>query len=130
MLHALSAWRKTPIATPDRRNAWPTTTSGRIASSSPRTARALLALTAHRCGDAERARVLVRNLEDGVKVDATPDQSVLLKGGDRPRDDGHRALGRASGFWWRWYEGPVETTAFVLRALVTIDPKHAWSSRR
>ena len=30
----------------------------------------------------------------------------------------------APGFWWRWYEGPVETTAFVLQALVNIDPKH------
>src|SRR6185436_1736587 len=28
-------------------------------------------------------------------------------------------------YWWRWHDGPVETTAFVLQALVTIDPKHA-----
>jgi uncharacterized protein YfaS (alpha-2-macroglobulin family) len=78
--------------------------------------RALLALTAHRYGDTERTAILVRNLEDGVKL-------------ERAVDDASEAMatahwGSSERFWWRWHESPVETTAFALRALVTIDPKH------
>ena len=35
----------------------------------------------------------------------------------------------ARGFWWRWHEGPVETTAFALQALVTIDPENRLVAR-
>jgi hypothetical protein len=80
-------------------------------------ARALLALTAHRYGDTERAAILVRNLEDGVQRDRAVD--------DEAESMATAHWGSSQRFWWRWYEGPVETTAFVLRALVTIDPKHA-----
>lgn len=80
-------------------------------------ARALLAMTAHRYGDTERAAILVRNLEDGVQLErAVNDEADSLA-------TAH--WGSSQRFWWRWYDGPVETTAFVLRALVTIDPKHA-----
>lgn len=119
MLHALSAWRKTPADASRRAfdNVWKNREQLTAYS------RALLALTAHRWNDLERARVLVRNLEDGVKIDRAPDQSVLLKGETAAETMGTAHWG-ASGFWWRWYEGPVETTAFVLQALVTIDPSH------
>ncbi|MFP5247396.1 MAG: alpha-2-macroglobulin, partial [Thermoanaerobaculia bacterium] len=112
MLHALSAWRGGKPSAAERRTydeVW--TNRERLTAYS----RALFALTAHRYGDAERARVLVRNLEDGAKL-------------DRGNDDSAEAMATAhwgaDGFWWRWYEGPVETTAFVLQALVTIDPQH------
>ena len=119
MLHALSAWRKSasPTATRAFDNAWQ-----KREALTPY-GRALLALTAHRWGNVERAQILVKNLEDGVRIDRTPDQSVLLKG-TTAEETMATAYWGAPGFWWRWYEGPVETTSFVLQALVRIDPKH------
>ena len=105
MLHALSAWRKAP-GQHERRafdNVW--TNRERLSAYS----RALIALTAHRWSEAERARTLIRNLEDGVQVDA---------------ENNTAHWGSSARFWWRWYESPVETTAFALQALVTIDPQH------
>jgi uncharacterized protein YfaS (alpha-2-macroglobulin family)/tetratricopeptide (TPR) repeat protein len=85
--------------------------------------RALLALAAHRLGDDEKARVLVRNLENGVKRDDAPDTSVLL---GRGRTSHPAVIGTAhwgeDGISWRWSSGGVESTAFVLRALLAIDP--------
>ncbi len=87
--------------------------------------RALLALAAHQLGHADEARTLVRNLENGVTVDDSPDQSVVLGSRARRTEDVMATAHWGSErFWWRWYDGPVETTAFVLRALVTIDPEH------
>jgi uncharacterized protein YfaS (alpha-2-macroglobulin family) len=120
ILHALSAWRGKLTSQPERvafDEIW--TNRERLSAYS----RALFALTAHRYGDSERARVLVRNLEDGVKLDKTPDQSVLLKG-ETTAETMATAHWGADRFWWRWHEGPIETTAFVLQALVTIDPQH------
>lgn len=117
ILHALSAWKKAPGA--NARKAFDDVWKSREKLSAY--SRALLALTAHRWGDAERARVLIRNLEDGVRIDRTPDQSVLLKG-ETASETMQTAYWGARGFWWRWHEGPVETTAFALQALVTIDP--------
>ncbi|MEO8378881.1 MAG: MG2 domain-containing protein [Acidobacteriota bacterium] len=119
MLHALSAWRKTPSAAGRRAfdDVW--TNREKLTSYS----RALLALTAHRWNDVERARVLVRNLEDGVKIDRAPDQSVLLKG-ETTAETMATAHWGTTGFWWRWHDSPVESTAFVLQALSTIDPSH------
>ncbi|HEY0158106.1 MAG TPA: alpha-2-macroglobulin family protein [Thermoanaerobaculia bacterium] len=120
LLHALSAWR------------------GRLTTEAERTAaneiwehrerltpygRALFALTLHRDGQKERTAVLVRNLEDGAVIDRTPDQSVLLKA-ETAAETMATAHWGAQRFWWRWYEGPIETTSFVLQALVTIDPNH------
>ena len=119
ILHALSAWRKAPGA--NARKAFDDVWKNREKLSAY--SRALLALTAHRWGDAERARVLIRNLEDGVRIDRTPDQSVLLKG-ETTAETMQTAYWGARGFWWRWHEGPVETTAFALQALVTIDPEN------
>ncbi len=123
MLHATSAWRAKPSAAEKRAydNVW--SHRDRLTAYS----RALLALVAHRYGDAERAAVLVRNLEDGAMIDRTPDSSVLLKGetpAGKTAETMATAHWGAQRFWWRWYEGPVETTAFVLQALVTIDPDH------
>ncbi len=87
--------------------------------------RALLALTAHHYGDVEKAQVLARNLENGVSVDRKPDQSVVLREGS--------ASGSDASFTAHWgedrishdrAEGTVETTAFVLKALVAIDPEN------
>jgi len=119
MLHALSAWGKSPSAA--ARTQFDDVWKNREKLSAY--SRALLALAAHRWGDAERARVLIRNLEDGVQIDKTPDQSVLLKG-ETAAETMQTAHWGSRGFWWRWYDGPVETTAFALQALVTIDPKH------
>jgi alpha-2-macroglobulin len=113
MLHALAMWNgATPV--PAERKAYDNIWEKREKLSA--FARALLALTAHRYGDTERTAVLVRNLEDGVSL-------------DRPVNDEAESMatahwGSSQRFWWRWHEGPVETTAFVLRALVNIDPKH------
>ncbi|MGH9362282.1 MAG: alpha-2-macroglobulin, partial [Thermoanaerobaculia bacterium] len=85
--------------------------------------RALFALAAHHYGDAEKARSLVRNLENGVKRDDAPDDSVVLQG---PRGSQPEVLGTAhwgeDGLWWRWSEGGVEASAFALRALAAIEP--------
>jgi len=120
MLHALSAWRGKPTAAERRAFDAVWTNRERLSAYS----RALFALTAHRYGETERAHVLVRNLEDGVKVDRTPDQSVLLKGETTAETMATAHWGSADRFWWRWYDSPVETTAFVLQALVTIEPEH------
>jgi uncharacterized protein YfaS (alpha-2-macroglobulin family)/tetratricopeptide (TPR) repeat protein len=87
--------------------------------------RALVALAAQRLGDHEKARVLVRNLENGVKRDDAPDTSVLLGRGRKSHpaviDTAHWG---EDGIWWRWSDGGVEATAFALRALLAIDPDH------
>jgi hypothetical protein len=87
--------------------------------------RALLALSAHHFGHADRARTLVRNLENGVKMDRTPDTSIIQRG----RQASHEAvIGTAhwgeDGIYWRWSDGGVEATSFTLRALLAIDPQN------
>ncbi|HEX6088316.1 MAG TPA: alpha-2-macroglobulin family protein [Thermoanaerobaculia bacterium] len=120
ILHALSAWRKTPGA--NARRAFENVYKNRERISPY--SRALLALTAHRWNEGERARLLLRNLEDGVQVDKTPDSSVLLKGETTAEMMQTAHWGASNRFWWRWYESPVETTAFALQAFVTIDPEN------
>jgi uncharacterized protein YfaS (alpha-2-macroglobulin family) len=125
MLHAAAAWRAAA-----RRNGnggvarafddvW--THRDRLTPYS----RALLTLAAHDLGDDERAKVLVRNLEDGVKIDRTPDQSVLLRGGSSTAETIATAHWGQDRFWWRWHDGPVESTAFALQAIVAVDPQNA-----
>jgi uncharacterized protein YfaS (alpha-2-macroglobulin family)/tetratricopeptide (TPR) repeat protein len=86
--------------------------------------RALLALSAHYFHHADKARILIENLENGVKRDDRPDQSVLIGG----KPDNAGVMGTAhwgeDGIYWRWSEGGVEATAFALRALLTIDPQN------
>src|SRR5260221_4487436 len=124
-LHALAAWQHATHQTAHHK---PGTTAfddvyehrERLTAYS----RALLALAAHDFGDAERAHVLVRNLEDGVKIDRTPDQSVLVRGGSSTAETMPTAHWGEDRFWWHWDDGPVETTSFALQALVAIDPKN------
>lgn len=93
--------------------------------------RALLALSAHGFGYPDRAKILVQNLENGVKQDTTPDISIIQQGAQARRElvesQSHAGvLGTAhwgeDGLYWRWSEGGVEATAFALRALLAIDP--------
>ncbi|MFO1514229.1 MAG: MG2 domain-containing protein [Verrucomicrobiota bacterium] len=87
--------------------------------------RALLALSAHYFHHADKAKILIENLENGVKRDDRPDTSVLI-GGAAPNNAG--VMGTAhwgeDGIYWRWSDGGVEATAFALRALLTIDPQN------
>ena len=89
--------------------------------------RALLALSAHNYGFDDQAKTLVANLENGVKIDNSPDQSVLINGGattNSPSSVMATAHWGEDGVYWRWSEGGVEATAFALRALLAIDPQN------
>jgi uncharacterized protein YfaS (alpha-2-macroglobulin family) len=86
-------------------------------------ARALLTLAAVNYKKAEQAATLVENLENGVTWDKAEDGSVLLRNEPSGHAVGTAHWGRASG-WWQWSDGAVETTAFVLKALVAVNPKH------
>ncbi|HEX3581711.1 MAG TPA: alpha-2-macroglobulin family protein, partial [Thermoanaerobaculia bacterium] len=117
MLHAIGAWRAathdTNVTAEERKaieNVWKH--RERLSSYS----RALFTLAAHDFGDTAKTAVLVRNLKDGVKIDrgADPDAAETMA----------TARWGADGFWWRWYEGPVESTAFALQALVRVDPQN------
>ncbi|MCU0784099.1 MAG: MG2 domain-containing protein [Verrucomicrobia bacterium] len=92
--------------------------------------RALLALNAHNLGKTQEAKTLIENLENGVKRDERPDQSVLIDGKPstlNPQPSTGQ-MGTAhwgeDGVYWRWSDGGVEATAFALRALLAIDPKN------
>src|SRR5262245_35171570 len=87
--------------------------------------RALLALSAHYFGYRDRATTLVRNLENGVKMDAAPDTSIIQTTPTRTQPEAISAAHWGEdGIYWRWSDGGVEATAFALRALLAIDPKH------
>jgi uncharacterized protein YfaS (alpha-2-macroglobulin family) len=87
--------------------------------------RAMLALAAHRYGQADKAATLVRNLLNGVRKDAAPDVSVVQRG---DQESAAGVMGTAhwgeDGLYWRWSDGGVEATAFALRALLAIEPKN------
>ena len=87
--------------------------------------RALLALSAHYLGYADKAKTLVENLENGVKIDSKPDTSIVQNGGQSsdPSVIGTAHWGE-DGIYWRWSDGGVEATSFVLRALLAIDPQN------
>lgn len=119
-LHALASWRGEPSSA--ARKAFDAAYTRRAELNAY--SRALLALAAHDYGLIDQAHVLVRNLENGVTIDRTPDQSVLL-GGETARETMATAHWGADRFWWRWWDSPVETTAFALQAIVTIDPQNA-----
>jgi uncharacterized protein YfaS (alpha-2-macroglobulin family) len=87
--------------------------------------RALFALAAHNYGFADRAKILVNNLENGVKIDSQPDTSIVQRGAQSsdPSVMGTAHWGE-DGIFWRWSDGGIESTAFVLRALLAIDPKN------
>ncbi|HET6980459.1 MAG TPA: alpha-2-macroglobulin family protein [Pyrinomonadaceae bacterium] len=87
--------------------------------------RALLALAAHNFGYRDQAKTLVANLENGVKADAKPDTSIVQSGAQTsdPSVIGTAHWGE-DGIYWRWSDGGVEATSFVLRALLAIDPQN------
>ena len=80
--------------------------------------RALLALAAHNFGYHDKAKTLIENLENGVKIDSKPDTSIVQSGGQSsdPSVIGTAHWGE-DGVYWRWSEGGVEATSFALRAL-------------
>jgi uncharacterized protein YfaS (alpha-2-macroglobulin family) len=87
--------------------------------------RALLALAAHNYGYHDKAKLLIENLENGVKIDSKPDTSIVQQGG--PASDPsviQTAHWGEDGIYWRWSEGGVEATSFALRALLAIDPQN------
>jgi hypothetical protein len=85
-------------------------------------ARALFALSAHNYGFEDRAKTLVENLENGVKLDNAPDTSVVMQGAQQ---SSAAVMGTAhwgaDGIYWHWSESGVESTAFALRALLAVD---------
>lgn len=87
--------------------------------------RALLALVAHGFGYNDQAKTLVQNLENGVKIDATPDISIVQSGAQStdPSVIGNAHWGE-DGIYWRWSDGGIEATSFALRALLAIDPQN------
>ncbi len=89
--------------------------------------RALFALSQHYLGNETRAKTLIENLENGVKIDNSPDQSVLINGGASTATNS-TVIGTAhwgeDGVYWRWSDGGVEATAFALRAMLAIDPQN------
>lgn len=87
--------------------------------------RALLALAAHNFGKAEQARILIQNLENGVKLDSKPDTSIVQRGA-QASDPSVMATAHwgEDGIYWRWSDGGVEATSFALRALLAIDPQN------
>ena len=124
MLHALSSYHQsadTAMVNPFQSRAFDNLWSHRERLNAY--TRSLLALSAHYYGFDERARVLVRNLENGVKVDRDPGNSVLMSGQNPTAEE---TLATAhwgeDGIFWRWSDGGVEATAFALKALLTIDP--------
>jgi uncharacterized protein YfaS (alpha-2-macroglobulin family) len=87
--------------------------------------RALLALSAHQMGRAQEARILIENLENGAIRDEQPQNSRFLSGQTSQADALATAHWGNDGIYYRWSEGGVEATSFVLKALLTIDPDHA-----
>ncbi len=85
--------------------------------------RALLALSAVAMGRSEEAKVLIRNLENGVQLDSSPDRSILIAGQHDESTMGTAHWGE-DGIYWRWSDGGVEATAFALKALLAIDPQN------
>ena len=130
LLHALGAWRRTSKAAAASNkleskaldNVW----EHREKLSAY--ARALFALAEHDFGSAERANVLIRNLENGVRIDRAPDASVLIHGENGRTAGSAETMATAhwgeDGMWWHWSDGPVESTSFALMALVEIDPQN------
>jgi uncharacterized protein YfaS (alpha-2-macroglobulin family) len=126
MLHALSAWqpaKSDPLQAKALENVWKN--HQKLSAYS----RALLAVVLEQRGQHDRALLMIRNLENGVKRDAAPDNSVLIRGAGGRTATSAETMSTAhwgeDGGWWRWNQGPVETTSFALRALMRVDPKNA-----
>jgi uncharacterized protein YfaS (alpha-2-macroglobulin family) len=83
--------------------------------------RALTALSAWYLGYKTEAGTLIENLENGVHRDKNPDVSVLHKAENLLETEGTAHWGSQG---WHWSEREVESTAFALQAMLTIDPKN------
>jgi hypothetical protein len=85
---------------------------------------AMLALTAHYFGFDEDASIILRNLSNSVS-----EENGILSGGvdarGRPLALPVAYWGRSSGYFF-WGDGAVESTAWVLSALLQIDPDNKW----
>jgi hypothetical protein len=126
MLHALAAYH--PFSNRDRLSDYQIRAFENLWANRDRLnayTRALLALSAHYFGYADRARTLVRNLENGVNIDRAPDTSVVMRGAPASHE---AVIGTAhwgeDGFYRHWSDGGVEATSFALRALLLIDPQN------
>lgn len=86
--------------------------------------RSLLALSAYYYGHTDKAQTLIRNLENGVKRDNSPDTSILQKGGESSNNVMSTAHWGEDGVHWRWSEGGVGATSFALRAMLAVDPQN------
>lgn len=84
--------------------------------------RALLTLAAQRYGYVHEARVLARNLANGVILDRHPDVSFVVAGTPAAGTAPPAAHWGEDGVFWRWSDGGVEATAMGLRALLAADP--------
>src|SRR4030095_9771701 len=74
--------------------------------------RALLALSAHYFGYRDRATALVRNLENGVKMDAAPDTSIIQTTPTRTQPEAISAAHWGEdGIYWRGEGGGVAARA-------------------
>ncbi|MCM8813549.1 MAG: MG2 domain-containing protein [Candidatus Omnitrophica bacterium] len=88
--------------------------------------RALAALSAHAYGFNEQAALLARNLENDAIWDRQPEPSCRGAAAEEEPDKERMA----TAYWGiggeieRWSDDDVETTAFCLRALLTILPEH------
>ena len=122
-LHALSAHRRTSrFASTALANLWEKR-DGLNAYS-----KALFLLATVNFGDPNKvAPILARNLRDGVLKDDRPDASNLLPSTPPLQHASTPALPTArwgaAGGWWRWSDGPIESTAFVLKALLAVNPQ-------
>ncbi|MCC6466025.1 MAG: hypothetical protein IT463_11860 [Planctomycetes bacterium] len=72
--------------------------------------RAMICMAEHLAGDAERARILVSNIEDYRREDPRTG-AVYWDGGQQ--------------YWW-WWNDRIETNAFVLQAITMVDPKNKY----
>jgi len=66
--------------------------------------KSLLAITMHKLGRKKESKILLRNLEDDVHFDKKNNTAFY-----------------GNNYYWYWYNGSVESTAFVLRAYLMID---------
>ncbi|WP_309396279.1 alpha-2-macroglobulin family protein [Cerasicoccus maritimus] len=128
LLHALAAAdHGMPDAKPERNEAKAFANLWKNRDQMVAYSRALTAIAAKNLGFADEAKILADNLANGVKLDNNPQGSVLAPAtGATPQDDPTilpTAHWGEDGIYYRWSRGGVETTAFVLAALVEINPQ-------
>jgi alpha-2-macroglobulin len=125
MLHGLSAYLAAwdqPLTEPHALRAAENLWNGRDGLNAY--TRALFALAEHSLGQRDRARTLLDNLRNGVRIDEHPELSAVGGAGRSNPAAQRTAHWGNDGVWWRWSDGGVESTAMALRAFVAIDPKN------